>query len=171
VKPRENVARGRGGDSWGYVPDPVPVRHEQLALAFCPCGSPKPVYKSGKCRPCYRKWLKDPSVRRPSRRTPEDRFWEKVSKRGPLPVERPGLGPCWMWTASLNKTTGYGQFFPVHGRPMDAHRFSYLLAHGSIPARHDVHHLCLRRACVNPSHLEAVTRSRNLAGRMNRRSA
>ena len=143
----------------------------QLALPFCACGSPKPVYKSGKCRPCYRKWLKDPAVERPSKRTPEQRFWPKVDKNGPVPIRRPDLGPCWLWTASVNKKTGYAQFFRRHGEPVDGHRFSYELAHGSIPPRHDVHHLCLVRRCVRPDHLEAVTRSRNLAERMNRRSA
>jgi hypothetical protein len=167
----ENVARGRGGDSWGYEPDPIPVKPEQLTLPFCPCGSPKPIYKSGMCRPCYRKWLKDPDVERPSQRTPEQRFWMKVDKHGPIPVNCPELGPCWVWTASLNQTTGYGQFFPRHGHPMDAHRFSYLLAHSSIPEKHDVHHVCLVRRCVRPAHLVATTRSQNLAERMNRRSA
>jgi hypothetical protein len=171
VTRRENIARGRGGDSWGYVPELIPVRYEQLALPFCPCGSSKPIHKSGMCRPCYRRWLKDPNVERPSKRTPERRFWMKVDKNGPRPKEKPGLGSCWLWTASVNKKTGYAQFFPRHGAPMDGHRYSYLLAHGSIPEKHDVHHICLVRRCVRPDHLTATTRAQNLAERMNRRSA
>jgi hypothetical protein len=169
---RENIARGRGGDSWGYVPDAVPVKHEQLALPICiRCGrGDKPIYKSGRCRRCYNKRHEDPTFKVPPKLTTEERFWEKVDKRGPLPFECQDLGPCWVWTASINKGTGYGQFFPKHGEGMDAHRFAYLLEHGSIPEKHDVHHLCLRRACVRPSHLRATTRSENLAERMNRRS-
>lgn len=169
---RENIARGRGGDSWGYVPDQVPVKHEQLALPICAkCGrGDKPIHRRDLCRPCYKKWLKDPRVKRPRARTVEERFWEKVDKNGPPPYERLDLGPCWIWTAGINRGTGYGSFCRRHGEGIDAHRFSYELAHGSIPEKHDVHHLCLRRACVNPSHLEAVTRSRNLAERKNRRS-
>jgi len=171
VPARENIARGGGGDSWGFTPDPIMARTVQLTLPFCRCGSPKPIYKRGMCRPCYRKWLKDPSVRRPSQRTREERFWEKVSKRGPVPAHRPDLGRCWVWTAGINGGTGYGMFGIRHGKMMDAHRFSYLLAHGSIPEKHDVHHVCLVRRCVRPAHLVATTRSQNLAERMNRRSA
>lgn len=155
----ENIARGRGGDSWGYVPDPIPARPVQLALTFCVNGCAKPIYKSGKCRPCYRKWLKDPNVERPSQRTPEQRFWLKVNK----------TDTCWLWTAAINPKTGYGQFARRHGEGIDAHRFSYELAHGAIPEGHDVHHTCHVRACVNPAHLEAVTRAENMRMRKYRR--
>ena len=171
VPARENIARGRGGDSWGYIPDPIPAMPPKPTVCT-KCGrTDKPVYKSGLCRPCYRKWLKDPSVERPSKRTPEQRFWVKVDKNGPLPARKPELGPCWLWTASVNKKTGYAQFFRRHGEPVDGHRFSYELEHGSIPEKHDVHHLCHRRACVRPSHLRATTRAQNMAERVNRRAA
>lgn len=170
VTRRENIRRGRGGDSWGYVPEPIPVKPAQLALPFCPCGGPKPVYKSGKCRPCYRRWLRDPNVERPSQRTPEQRFWLKVDKRGPVPAHTPELGRCWLWTANINPKTGYGAFARRHGEGIDAHRFSYELAHGSIPEKHDVHHKCHVRHCVNPAHLEAVTRADNMRMRKNRRT-
>lgn len=165
----ENVRRGRSGDSWGYATDRA-AKHVQLALPFCQCGSPKPVYKSGKCRPCYKKWLKDPAVKRPSARTVEERFWEKVNKRGPA-ADGDAPGRCWIWTASTNRRTGYGQFFPARGKPMDAHRFSYQLANGAIPEEHDVHHRCFRRDCVNPAHLQALPAALNRAFKMNRRAA
>lgn len=174
VTRRENLARGRGGDSWGYIPEFTPEpKAEQLTLSMCAAcgGTEKPIYKSGKCRPCYRKWLKDPNAERPSQRTPAQRFWEKVDKRGPVPDHAPELGRCWTWTAAINPKTQYGQFFPRHGHGMDAHRFSYQLANGPIPEKHDVHHRCHLRRCVNPAHLEAVTRSENLRMRKNRRTA
>lgn len=160
VTRRENIARGRGGDSWGYVPEPVQREPEQLALAVCVNGCAKPVYKSGKCRPCYRKWLKDPAVERPSQRTVEQRFWSKVEK----------TDTCWLWTASINQKTRYGHFARRHGDGVDAHRFSYELAHGPIPAGLDVHHKCWVRHCVNPAHLEAMTRAQNTALRKYRRT-
>lgn len=157
----ENIARGRGGDSWGYVPEPIPVKPQvPKPIACTQCARPdKPIYKSGKCRPCYRRWLKDPTVERPRQRTPEQRFWEKVEK----------TDTCWLWTASINPGTGYGQFARRHGEGIDAHRFSYELANGPIPAGHDVHHTCHVRHCVNPAHLEAVTRAENLRMRKYRR--
>jgi hypothetical protein len=159
----ENLARGRGGDSWGYIPEALPAKPEAPKPEHCTeCGNPdKPVYKSGKCRPCYRQWLKDPSVERPSKRTPEQRFWLKVDKSG----------ACWLWTASVNPQTGYGQFSRRHGEPVDAHRFSFELAHGEVPEGHDVHHSCHVRRCVNPAHLQAVTRSQNMAMRKYRRAS
>lgn len=173
VTRRENIRRGRGGDSWGYVPEPIPVRPVQLALPVCAdCGTAdKPIYKSGRCRPCYRRWLKDPNVERPSQRTPEQRFWLKVNKRGPVPARNPELGRCWLWTANINPKTGYGAFARRHGEGIDAHRFSYELAHGAIPEKHDVHHKCHVRHCVNPDHLEAVTRAENMRMRKYRRAS
>lgn len=161
VTARENIARGRSGDSWGYVPEPVPERPRTPKPDACTeCGNPdKPIYKRTLCRPCYRRWLKDPSIERPSQRTPEDRFWAKVNK----------TETCWLWTASINAGTGYGQFARSHGEGIDAHRFSYELASGPIPEKHDIHHLCHVRHCVNPAHLEAVTRSENLRMRKYRR--
>lgn len=170
VTPQENIRRGDQGAFWGYVPDPIPVKPVQLALDVPVCGHAKPVYKRNLCRPCYRRWLKDPNVERPSQRTPEQRFWEKADKNGPLPEERPELGPCWVWTAMISRHTGYGRFSVRHGESWDAHRYSYLLEHGSIPEKHDVHHACLRRSCVRPSHLLATTRSENLRLRKKRRA-
>lgn len=42
-----------------------------------------------------------------------------------------------------------------------AHRASYEFHKGAIPAGLDIDHLCRNRACFNPEHLEAVTRSLN----------
>lgn len=157
---RENIARGNGGTSWGYVPEPIQAQIKPPTPENCTeCDGDKPIYKRTLCRPCYRKWLKDPNVERPSQRTPEQRFWEKVEK----------TGSCWLWIASINAKTGYGRFAPKHGQPVDAHRFSYLLAHGSIPGGFDVHHTCHVRRCVRPEHLRATSRAENLAERKVRR--
>lgn len=67
---------------------------------------------------------------------------------------------CWAWIRSLNHG-GYGSFTWL-GKRMGAHRAAYELLIGPIPPGLDLDHLCRNRACVNPAHLEPVTRSVNL---------
>lgn len=93
--------------------------------------------------------------------TPADRFWSKVNKNGPI---HPTLGtPCWIWTASLNN--GYGIFSVQRSRgwaPMRAHRWAYEAMVGPIPEGLTLDHLCRNHPCVNPQHLEPVTRGENV---------
>lgn len=80
---------------------------------------------------------------------------------------------CWEWRASLNNN-GYAVLFH-HGKMTFAHRISYEAFVGPIPAGLVIDHLCRNRCCVNPDHLEAVTRSvnvsRGLIPSMNRQRA
>lgn len=89
-----------------------------------------------------------------------ERFWLKVDRNGPIPIARPDLGPCWLWTASTNQN-GYGNFGLGHEIVGKAHRFSFELHGGSIPKKKELDHLCHVRNCVNPRHLEAVTKKVN----------
>lgn len=81
------------------------------------------------------------------------RFMVKVSPE-------PNSG-CWLWTGSFG-TTGYGQF-SLGGRPVKAHRASWELHHGPIPAGAFVLHRCDNPACVNPQHLEVGSHVKNMA--------
>lgn len=66
---------------------------------------------------------------------------------------------CWEWLgARLNN--GYGRC-KVGNRNVQAHRAFYLHHVGVIPDGHDIHHRCGNRGCVNPVHLEPLTRGEN----------
>lgn len=82
----------------------------------------------------------------------EERFWSKVE-----------VVDCWTWTAAT-AGKGYGKYsVKVHNKwtyPY-AHRYSWELLVGPIPEGMTLDHLCKNRLCVNPDHLEVVTRGEN----------
>ena len=85
------------------------------------------------------------------KRTIEERFWEKVDKTD-------NDFECWLWVGA--RTGGwngdrYGHMW-VDGKMMYAHRVSYMIEYGGIPALADIHHTCRNPLCVNPAHLESV---------------
>ncbi|MFD8005725.1 HNH endonuclease [Streptomyces mirabilis] len=94
------------------------------------------------------------------RKTPAERFAEKVNTAGPLSLIRGVLGPCHLWDGSTNEK-GYGTFW-CDGRTVKAHRYAYEQANGPIPTGLEVDHRCRRRACVARGHLEAVTHRTNI---------
>lgn len=83
----------------------------------------------------------------PDRPAEMDRFWAKVDK----------TDGCWNWTGSGNV---YGTF-RFDGESGPAHRFAYERLIGPIPDGLHIDHLCNNQRCVNPAHLEPVTRSEN----------
>ena len=66
---------------------------------------------------------------------------------------------CWQWIASKDKW-GYGKFH-LDKKQRSAHRISYEHFVGPIPDGLEIDHLCRNRLCVNPQHLEPVTRRVN----------
>lgn len=66
---------------------------------------------------------------------------------------------CWPWTGSLR--VGYGAFALTHHLRVGAHRWSYEHFRGPIPDGLTIDHLCRNKRCVNPDHLEVVTRGEN----------
>lgn len=74
-------------------------------------------------------------------------------------------GGCWEWTAGC-VNTGYGQFW-VGGKSMRAHRASWLINVGDIPADKMVLHKCHNRKCINPEHLYLGDHQQNMDDRNN----
>lgn len=79
------------------------------------------------------------------------RWWQKV-----IPTDG-----CWHWTGYLSDQ-GYGRLWD--GKAVQyAHRLSFEMFRGQIPDGLDLDHLCRNRGCVNPAHLEPVTRRENVS--------
>ena len=81
-----------------------------------------------------------------------DRFMSMVSPE-------PNSG-CWLWDAGCN-AGGYGRCYD-NRKQWPAHRWIYTKVIGPIPKEFDLDHLCRTPTCVNPAHLEPVTRSENI---------
>lgn len=77
---------------------------------------------------------------------------------------------CWVWLGTKN-SDGYGKTLVGRtkrgkgAQPVRryAHRVAFFLAGGTLPEGADLDHLCRNRACVNPAHLEPVSRKENVA--------
>ena len=82
-----------------------------------------------------------------------DRFWERVKK----------TATCWLWTGATNGV-GYGLI--GKGRAGEgnayAHRVSWEIHFGPIPAGLYVCHSCDNPPCVRPDHLFVASNSQNI---------
>jgi hypothetical protein len=127
------------------------------------CG--RPHYGRGLCQRCHKRWQRhgDPTVVRWEvlhGSAPEERFWAKVDKAGPVPSHRPELGPCWEWMAARSSPLPYGVFWDGE-RLVYAHQFALQLAGIEIPEGMEPDHLCRLYWCARWTHLEVVTSAEN----------
>lgn len=125
----------------------------------CPvpnCDSP--VYAKGFCRPHYK------CFNRIGKPVPD-----RITIHGPIEkkfaIRSKGRNDrgCWLW-AGTKDMDGYGSI--RHGDKMKrAHRLSWELHKGPIPAGAHVLHKCNNPACVNPSHLSIGDHLANMQDR------
>lgn len=82
----------------------------------------------------------------------EERFWAKIRK----------TNNHWFWTGGKT-LLGYGSLWDYERKGgVMAHRLSWELANGKkIPKELHIDHLCRTPSCVNPNHIEPVTRKVN----------
>lgn len=109
------------------------------------CG--RTIYARGICAMHYQRFRLNGTLPMSPMRSfnDEQRFWYYA---------RPADG-CWIWSGPLTNY-GYGSLRLTSKKSVGAHRFAYELFVGPITDE-CLDHLCRNRACVRPSHLEAVT--------------
>lgn len=66
---------------------------------------------------------------------------------------------CWFFARALSKN-GYGVTWDG-SKVVYAHRLMYQVLVGEIPEKLELDHKCRNRSCINPDHLEPVSRSEN----------
>ncbi|WP_433379404.1 hypothetical protein [Streptosporangium sp. CA-115845] len=174
--PRPAIARGwcnKHYVRWQRTGDPLGNRSRAGQYTFCAvvedgrtCGE-RSVSK-GMCRKHYSRFQRhgNPLVKGRRRFIYTDDavadFWRLVDRNAPE--------ECWRWQGTIS-VHGYGTW---HKFP--AHRYSYILEHGSVPHGLVVDHAChvpascaggptcLHRRCVNPAHLKAIPHADNVSG-------
>lgn len=107
----------------------------------------------GLCTLHYQRWRRTGSIFFAPRKVIRviDRFWRSVEK----------TSGCWLWKMNLDND-GYGRLgigsrSDNTNRLVLAHRWAYEYFVGPILSGLTIDHLCRRRNCVNPAHMEAVT--------------
>lgn len=67
---------------------------------------------------------------------------------------------CIEWEGTID-VDGYGRQ-NVNGKWCQAHRLAWESVNGPIPDGMQIDHVCRNRRCINPAHLELVTRKENI---------
>lgn len=88
--------------------------------------------------------------------SPEERFWPKVNKDGPVAPLRTELGQCWLWTAGV-APSGTPLFSVEASKTINGRRWIYEQQHGPTKPGWVVAGICGTPTCINPGHAAAMT--------------
>ena len=99
------------------------------------------------------------------RGTPQRFVWGHNTAKNPLDLisheDRGYQTPCWIWQGGKTGDGRYGRA-KYDGRMRPAHHIFLLQDGVEIPEGYEPDHLCRVTLCVNPAHLEVVTRKENV---------
>lgn len=135
---------------------------KSMAAKSCSiCG--EEVIARGWCWRHYQRWRRYGSPELPTRPSPAT---VPVMQRI---LERTTIDPvsgCWVWTGG--QSGGYGM---IHDgtRLRSIHRISFEFYNGPLLDDFTIDHLCYRRRCFNPDHLEQITLAENIRRAWRRR--
>jgi hypothetical protein len=113
-----------------------------VTLCECGCGDPAPIARQTDRRRGVRRGEPLRFIRGHGGRTKVTVRWLVDDATG-----------CWEWQLAKN-AAGYG----IEGRGL-AHRVVWEERNGPVPEGHDLHHVCENKGCVNPDHVEPLTRA------------
>jgi hypothetical protein len=90
-------------------------------------------------------------------------IFKKIDRKGPIPISRSDLGPCWIWLGTYNERRRMPEWYCA-GERLIPYRVTWELIKGEPwPNNYIALHQCDNRKCCNPGHYHPGTVAQNNA--------